>query len=104
MTMSDVFDDSVAPPKPRDAAMTSATEREAFDFVKSVYNETGVTPELQRVYDFYKNTQNERQPSETVAEALREIRAAVQDGNLSQGVRLDVIDKTALPALKGADQ
>jgi len=41
------------------------------------------------------------QPSETVAEALREIRAAVQDGNLSQGIRLDIIDKIAMRALKG---
>ena len=40
-------------------------------------------------------------PSEMVAEALREIRAAVQDGNLSQGVRLDIIDKISLRALKG---
>ena len=42
-------------------------------------------------------------PSETVAEALREIRSAVQDGNLSQGVRLDIIDKIALRALKGEE-
>ncbi|WP_288951560.1 Lar family restriction alleviation protein [uncultured Paracoccus sp.] len=44
------------------------------------------------------------QPSETVAEALREIRAAVQDGNLSQGVRLDIIDKIALRALSSTGE
>ncbi|MDK8874360.1 hypothetical protein [Paracoccus sp. SSJ] len=43
------------------------------------------------------------QPSVSVAEALREIRAAIQDGNLSQGIRLDIIDKIALRALKGGE-
>ncbi|UPV96521.1 hypothetical protein M0K93_19050 [Paracoccus denitrificans] len=41
------------------------------------------------------------QPSVSVAEALREIRAAIQDGNLSQGIRLDIIDKIAMRAMKG---
>src|SRR5690606_32392222 len=50
------------------------------------------------------NCRTPPQPSETVAEALHEIRAAIRDGNLAQGVRLDIIEKIALRALKGADQ
>lgn len=49
------------------------------------------------------NCRTPPQPSETVAEALHEIRAAIRDGNLSQGVRLDIIEKIALRALKGGE-
>jgi uncharacterized membrane protein YqiK len=45
----------------------------------------------------------EAERDKAVAEALREIRAAIQDGNLSQGIRLDIIDKIALRALSGGD-
>lgn len=58
-----------APVTAREAEPTSGTEREAFDFARRVYKETGVTPDLRRVYDFYKKARNEPQPSETVAEA-----------------------------------
>ncbi|WP_236019435.1 hypothetical protein [Fuscibacter oryzae] len=37
-----------------------ANEREAYEFVRRAYNETGgVTPELKRVFDFYKNSMND---------------------------------------------
>ena len=45
-----------------------SSEREAYDFVRNAYKETGgVTPELQRMFDFYKNSLNEQcagEPSE----------------------------------------
>lgn len=58
-----------ATPTAQEAEPTSGTEREAFDFAMRVYKETGVTPDLRRVYDFYKKACNEHQPSGTVAEA-----------------------------------
>lgn len=38
-----------------------ASERAAYDFVRNAYKDTGgVTPELQRMFDFYKNSLNEQ--------------------------------------------
>ncbi|WP_316975926.1 hypothetical protein [Shumkonia mesophila] len=37
-----------------------ASEQEAYEFCQKVYKETGgVTPELRRAYDFYKNNFND---------------------------------------------
>lgn len=61
----DIFEATYDPvPQPEGRAMLIfETEQEVFDFAMRVYKEIGVTPELQRVYDFYKNTQLEPQPS-----------------------------------------
>lgn len=38
-----------------------ASEREAYDFARLAYKSTGgVTPELQRMFDFYKNSLNDQ--------------------------------------------
>ena len=38
-----------------------ASEKEAYDFCRSVYRDTGgVTPELRRVYEAYQNAINEQ--------------------------------------------
>lgn len=48
-----------------------ASERQAYDFARQVYKDTGgVTPELRRMYEFYQKSVNEH--CDTVGSELRD--------------------------------